>query len=151
MEKMRKKLKKLKKHIGEYPTGYSCWRGHSSRKSPIYGGKSRHGKEKETRLFKRFARENLARWWEESSWTALPDDIVLFKGIPDARGRLVWGIENFKKFRRRGKIMVGNNHGVFMENDETKNELGYALTYALICRGSYDESTTNIKFNVCNW
>ena len=146
MEKMRKKLQR---HIGEYPTGYSCWRGHSSSRSPIHGGKSRHGKEKMCRLFKKFARENLAIWREDPSWTALPDDIISFKGIPDARGRLVWGIENFKKFRRRGKIMVGNNHGVFMENDECK--AGYALSYALVCRGTWNEPIGNIKFNEVSW
>ena len=136
MEKMRKKLKR---HIGEYPTGYSCWRGHSSRKSPIHGGKGRHGKEKLCRLFKKFARFSLANWME----------VVTFSGVPDARDRLIWGIENYKKFRKHGKVMVGNNHGVFMENDECK--AGYALTYALICREAWSESIDNIKFNVVNW
>ena len=142
MEKMRKKLKK---HIGEYPTGYSYWRGHSSRKSRIYGGKSRHGKEKLCRLFKQFARENLAIWREDPSWTALPDDIISFKGIPDARGRSVWGIENFKKFRRRGKVMVGDNHGVMWEFNDSL--IGYHLTHALNTRETWNDGIPNIRFH----
>lgn len=140
--------KKLKRHVGTNPIGTMYWRGHSSRKSRIYGGKSRHGREKECRLFKVFARENLAKWREDPSWTALPNDIITFKGIPDANDRKVWGIENFKRFRKHGKIMVGNNHGVYMEYDEKK--LGYALTYALVCKGSWND-LPNIKFNVVNW
>ena len=141
--------KKLIRHVGYDPIGFSSWRGHSSRKSRIYGGKSRHGKEKLCRLFKQFARENLAIWREDPSWTALPDYVVTFSGARDARDRLIWGIENFKKFRKHGKVMVGDDHGVFMENDEVR--AGYALTYALMCRGTWNEPIGNIKFNEVSW
>lgn len=89
--------------------GIGCHRGLVSHQTVrhsycyVVSSKSqRKGKEKESRLWKTINRH-------------FPHKAITFHGIFDAVGRLVWGVGNMKRFRRRGKVFI--NSGVFFRED----------------------------------
>ena len=107
-----------------------------------YKSKGIHGREKRSRLIKRLINEIRNEWID--SGKMYPDELIVFDGCTDAKGRRVWGVENRKAFSKRGKIMVGSNSGVMWQLDDEKP--GYDLAYALNIRTYWCDSSPNIKF-----